>query len=208
MWVVACANGYSTDTSVDSYLFFHGEDDEDNVTGIEEYRQKDDLYDQHLKSTEFATFAGSLQNESLLVGEPELKNYDPQSGFLIREKDHSSPGSGKFIWIARLTCQSKEAREEVLELAKPLAKYVHDNEPKTLSYLFLKSLDNDKDMAVFEMYENKAALTDIHHKSEQFKKFGQALREKELVAIKNSSGYKTIGKGYLAKNGQGVNFRQ
>lgn len=193
-------------TISDSYFFFQAEDDDDAVWGLEEYRQKDDLYEQHLKSPEFATFVGTLQKESLLAGAPVMKNYASETGFLTREADYTS--SGKFIWIARLTCESSAARNEVLALFKPLAKYVYDNEPKTLSYLFLKSLDDDKDMAVFEIYENKAALTDIHHKSAEFAKFGQAVKEKNLVTGKTSSGFKSIGAGYLAKNGQGANFRE
>lgn len=189
----------------DSYFFFQGEDNEDLIWGIEEYRQKDDLYEQHLKSSEFATFAGALKEESLVGGEISMKNFEPQSGFIAREKNYS--GTGNFIWVAQLTCASSKARDEILAKAKSLAKYVYDNESKTLSYLFLKSLDDDKDMAVFEIYENKAALTDIHHKSEEFLSFGKYIRENNLVTARSSQGFKAIGQGYLAKDGQGASFR-
>lgn len=63
-------------------------------------------------------------------------------------------------------------------------------------------------MTVFEIYETKEALTGIHHKSDQFKTFSTSISEKGLVAGKTATGFNTIGKGYLGKNGQGSGLRK
>lgn len=194
---------YGTDMAIDSYFFFTQEDNPDVLCGIEEYQEKDDLYEKHMKSNEFQTFAKSLNEEKLLNGDLALDNYSPASGFLVRPGHETN--SGKFVWIAKLTCKDKAARDKGLELSKTLAKYVYDNEPKTLSFLFLKSLDDEKVISVFEMYENKEALTGIHHKSDAFKQLMGDL--KDLVTEKVTTGYNTIDRGYLAKGGKGLSYR-
>lgn len=186
-----------------TYFFFQQEDNPDVLCGIEEYKEKDDLYEKHMKSSEFQTFAKSLGDENLLVGPPAFDNYSPASGFLIRPGQETN--SGKFVWIAKLTCKDKASRDKGLELSKKLGKYVYDNEPKTLSYLFLKSLDDEKVFTVFEQYENKEALTGIHHKSDEFKELMGAL--KELVTDKVTTGYNTMDRGYFAKGGKGLSYR-
>lgn len=173
--------------------------------GIEEYGHKDDLYEKHMKSDAFGTFAKALGDEKLFSKDLGLGNYAPASGFIVRPGQETN--SGKYVWIAEVTCKDSAGRDEAIRLASPLTKYVYDNEPKTLSYLFLKSLDDDKKFTVFEIYENKQALTEIHHKGDEFKKFMGALAEKGLVAEKVATAFTSIGQGYFAKNGQGLGYR-
>lgn len=131
---------------------------------------------------------------------------EPAFGFLTRP-GQTSPSGSSFIWIAELTFKSTHGRAEALEAARPLAKYVEDHEPTTNSYLFLKDLKDERRLFVFEMYDDKAALTETHHKSEAFSKFGGILREKDSVEAKATHGFNAIGKGYLGKDGKHIQFR-
>lgn len=166
------------------------------------YKDKADLYEAHMKSNEFGSFAKALGDEDIMAGELELGDFKPSSGFITRERD-SSP-KGAYIWIAELTFKSKDARDDALEHAKPLVKSVEKDEPKTLSYLMLASEKDEKKLVVFEMYENRAALTDIHHKSSAFLEFGEYLKNQGTVQAKATTAYKAIGLGFLAKDGQGL----
>lgn len=186
-----------TETGNKAYLFFTGNDEPDVVRGIELYTNRSELDDVHLASSEFKTFAGALQSESVVVKAPVLDHYTPKSGFLTRPSNEASP-TGTFIWLAEVTCKDKTARDESLKLAEKLASYVEANEPKTLSYQFLSSDDDETKFAVFEQYTNKEALTEIHHKSEVFSDFQTKLKDSGLVTGKTSSGY-TTKTGYLSK---------
>ena len=187
----------ATEKDNNAYLFFTGVDSPDTVRGIELYNTRPALEEVHLQSDEFKTFAGSLGSEGVVSGPPVLDHYSPVHGFPSRSSSAASP-TGTFIWLAELTCKDSASRDKVLELAEPLVKYVESNEPKTLSYYFLKSLDDDTKMTVFEQYVNKEALTEIHHKSEEFQDFGKKVREGGYVVDKTSTGYTTVI-GHLSK---------
>lgn len=68
-----------------------------------------------------------------------------------------------------------------------------------MAYLFLKSVDDEAKLTVFEIYESRSALFDVHHKSEAFKVFGG--RAGPHVMSKESTGYYTVDGGWLAKDG-------
>lgn len=162
------------------------------------------MYEGHLKSAEFKTLADALGKEDLPRAELSLTDALPSHGFLTR-KGQECP-SGTFVWLVELTAKSTAGRDEILNLSKPLVEYVQANEEKTLSYLFLKDEKDDKKIWIFEMYETKEALTTIHHKSEAFSTFGGQLRERDLVADKKNTGLIALGKGFLGKDGQHINF--
>lgn len=183
---------------IECYFFFRSVDEPDTVWGLEKYDSKSALYDVHIKSTEFETFEEALKKEGLPSAPLALDNYSASHGFLQRPNATKSP-KGTFVWVAELTCKDSKARDTVLELSQPLAKYVEDSEPKTLSYLFLKSLDDEAKLTVFEQYENKAALTDIHHHSDAFLSFGKKLKDSGLVVGKATTGLTTLGAGFSAK---------
>ena len=200
-----------------SYFFFRstGDGDSAKITGtdtlsaFEEYASQS-VCDGHVKSEALAAFGKKLSEGGLTSGEIQLNYYTPSNGFLTRDsatpEGHRSSSGGSFIWIARLACASASARSTLLESAKPLIRYVHDNEPDTLSYMFTSARDNDTDVLVFEQYATKAALFDVHHHSDAFKEFFGVVREKGLVVAKETSGFETIANGgWLAKDGLGAN---
>lgn len=190
-----------------SYYFFKGVEslDADTVSAFEEYESAA-VCDKHVKSAALAQFGKAITAEG---AEIDLGFYNPELGFVTRDASASAEGHNdgawRFVWIAKLTCKDGAARTELLKLARPLVEYVHESEPKTLSYLFTSARDNETDVLVFEQYENKQALTNDHHSSQQFKDFFAQVGKAGLVTGKETKGYETFDNcGWLAKRGFGA----
>ncbi len=184
------------EVGTEAYYFFAKEGEQDFLFGIEQYVSKEALYDDHMKADAFQTLAATMGKEDLLAQELQLGAYEPALGFLTRAGKHGYP-AGKFVWIAEFVAKDAAGRDEILKNCKSLVEYVEKQEPTTLSYLFLKDLHNDKRIVVWEQYENKEALTSIHHHSEPFKALGSSIGH--LVAHKSTTGYESLGLGFLSK---------
>jgi len=193
----------SSETANSTFFPFTAEDSPDTVFLIEEYTSRAECEGTHMSSSTFKEFAGAvLGDKTLLDTESSLGHYTPVKGFLTRPGVSEYP-AGKFIWLAELTCKDEAAREEVLKVFSPLADYVEKNEQNTFAYMFLKSDDDPAKLAVFELYNEKRDLFEVHHKSAEFAKFGAAVKNGGFVIDKTSTGYLTTGEGWLAKGGVG-----
>lgn len=59
----------------------------------------------------------------------------------------------------------------------PLAAYVTEKEPHTVSYAYARSDKDPKKIMIYERYRDKEAYLDIHKHSEPFLKFRPQLQE-------------------------------
>ncbi|ORY79434.1 Lecithin:cholesterol acyltransferase-domain-containing protein [Protomyces lactucae-debilis] len=181
--------------ALSAYFAYCSESDPDDILLFENYASKADC-DKHFKTDKLKEFGAVVVGECL-KSDLQMNYYEPVMGFLGRGE--VSVPKGQFVWLAELKCHDAEARDAIFEAAGDLIRYVHDNEPSTLAYLFLKSVDDEAKLTVFEIYESRAALFDVHHKSEAFKEFGG--RVGRHVMSKESTGYYTVDGGWLAKDG-------
>jgi quinol monooxygenase YgiN len=63
-------------------------------------------------------------------------------------------------------------------------------------------VDDEAKLTVFEIYDSRDALFEVHHKSEAFKRFGS--QAGPYVMSKETTGYFTVGGGWIAKDGVGA----
>ena len=187
-----------TEKGNQAYCFSNGIDEQDTVLGFEQYTDRSALDDVHLQSQDFKDFVKTLTDEKILASAPKMDNYTYVDGFLTRSSTDQAP-KDTFVWLAEVTFKDEESRSQGYALVKPLAAYVKENEPKTLSYIFLQSIENPLKMAVWEQYTEKDALFNIHHKSPQFAHFSTSMRENGYAVDKKSTGW-TTSVGYLQKN--------
>ena len=80
-----------------------------------------------------------------------------------------------FVLLVNLEFASEEDKSAFLIKFKPMAKYVRDHEPTTLTYTVAESDKDSKLVVIMERYVNKAAYLDIHKTSAQFISFRQEL---------------------------------
>ncbi|BFZ56808.1 hypothetical protein PYCC9005_003856 [Savitreella phatthalungensis] len=194
-----------------SYAFFRGADDETSSTvrAFEEYDSAS-ATETHAQSSELAAFGKKLGELGYVApGGVDLKFYLPYYGFAARKENLNGKGgrwdvpAGKFVWLARLNFKDGAARASVLERAKELVNYVYKEEKTTHSYLFTTNRDDDTEVLVFEVYEDKKALTDIHSTSEPFKQFFAWVKSQDVLTGRDVVGYTTIeNAGWIAKDGK------
>ena len=75
------------------------------------------------------------------------------------------------VWVLAVTLRFKTSADkaEFREMFAPLAVYVRENEPATLSYVLSESDKDPKQVLILERYTTKAAYLDVHKVSPEFK---------------------------------------
>lgn len=98
-----------------------------------------------------------------------------------------------FVLAITVEFETEEDRDVWLKLWADTAKYVADNEPRTLSYETMIADTNPLKVMVFERYPSKSDLTDIHQVSAKYKEF---------KAMRSNFKFKTTvtGQSYLETN--------
>jgi len=107
----------------------------------------------------------------------------------------------KGVWVLGVGVKFKdlEAKNEFKTIFAPLAKYVAENEPETLTYMLSESDQSPLDILILERYKSKEkSYLQIHKNGEIFKDFRarmqQMIDDKRLTVSGNS--YIESGLGY------------
>jgi quinol monooxygenase YgiN len=120
---------------------------------FEGYRERADLFENHLVSQSMSLFQKKVAQ--IMVGVPEVSQYEDAGGFL---GNVDLKKCGVFC-DTRITAASGE-RGELMKGLENVAKWVKKYEKDTYTYLIMRSLDDEDGIGIFECYANKkAALT-------------------------------------------------
>ncbi|KAL6780040.1 hypothetical protein ACKKBF_B14660 [Auxenochlorella protothecoides x Auxenochlorella symbiontica] len=104
---------------------------------------------------------------------------------------------GVFVLAIQVKFESEADRDIFIDLFRPLAKYVAEHEPQTLSY-DLAIADTDPTLVlIHERYATKKDLTEVHHVSEPFLAFKKATQELPFPFVKTGQSYYEQGIGYM-----------
>ena len=102
-----------------------------------------------------------------------------------------------FFLGVKFNFASRESKVEFMDMFRPLADFVRQNEPDTLTYLLMESDKVGKQqLYILERYRTKAAYVDVHRKSKPFLEFRKKLdamlsSEPKKVTIDGDSYYPT-----------------
>ena len=116
-------------------------------------------------------------------------------------KRNPQPPTPAFSLFVVVTFSSTEAKTKFKALFKPLARYVQDHEPTTLSYILAES-DKDplKTIQILERYQDKEnAFLKIHRSSEPFLTF----KTKMQAMVESGEITKVDGQSYIEQLGYG-----
>jgi len=97
-----------------------------------------------------------------------------------------------FVLLVTLTFESEAEKNKFKLMFGPMAQYVRNNEPATLSY---ELADDDKDPAqviIIERYSNKSSYLDVHKTSKEFLEF-----RNQFAGFQN---LKISGRSYIESN--------
>eukprot|EP00026_Physarum_polycephalum_P017637 Phypoly_transcript_18930.p1 GENE.Phypoly_transcript_18930~~Phypoly_transcript_18930.p1 ORF type:complete len:198 (-),score=40.54 Phypoly_transcript_18930:14-607(-) len=175
-----------------SYYFYRPEDDStDNaIYGFEIYGSKQEQHDVHLKGEKFLEMAKVWQEKKIVV---EVQEYTPVLGFVTKPESVATPAG--YIWEVTFTALPGK-RAELLEKVKALTSYSEENEPGTLTYVWLESLTDPNVLTIFERYKTKESLTHIHRGSEFFQEF-MAIHP-ALVSNATRAAYVELNCGFIS----------
>lgn len=123
------------------------------------------------------------------------------SHLFLRAKSPAEPvkSDGVFILAVTLKFKNIAAKNSFNVGFAPLARYVADNEPHTLSYRLLQSDQDDLLVHIFERYSTKHDYAEVHKSSKEFLHFrGEltAMAERGEVEISGQS-YTETSVGYM-----------
>eukprot|EP01117_Protostelium_nocturnum_P005190 TRINITY_DN1887_c0_g1_i1.p1 TRINITY_DN1887_c0_g1~~TRINITY_DN1887_c0_g1_i1.p1 ORF type:complete len:218 (+),score=57.04 TRINITY_DN1887_c0_g1_i1:195-848(+) len=175
------------------YFYTSNSGDDFKVYGFEEYDFEVTKLDElHGDSAAFKSFIGDVEKHKLFDSELLLNFYVKVAGFVNRTGRKVEPSG--YIWVARLF--TKEGQSDfVAEKLSALAAEVERTEPKTLTYVVLKNMNNPNEILVFERYTDEAALTHDHHNNPAFVATGKAIADSLEKRITTS--YYESGVGFL-----------
>ena len=117
------------------------------------------------------------------------------AGFLLARVATSSPAlrvtaeKEAFVLMVNIEFQDVAQKEDFMALFHPMAQYVADYEPTTLSYECAESDKNEKQVVIIERYLNKQAYADTHRESQMFLAFKQKLKEMDSTGKMHISGH-------------------
>lgn len=181
-----------------AYYFFEPTQDDDQIQGIEIYTDEASLK-QHGTADSFKEFGKATRG--LFAKQFDLQQARPVCGFLTKGTESASQlgaseESGDVIAVlARILCQSKEARAKVLALATDVCKLV-EQEAGTLSYHWSEDLKDETQIIVFERYADQAA-TAIHMKVPHV---GAFMKEIKPLVKSSKFAFGSPVCGFLKKN--------
>lgn len=166
------------------------------MLAFEAYRARSDLYDVHLKSdimtTKFLPVASSTMTTGL-----DLTHFGAVGGFLDKSGKKTECG---LIHDVQIHCADAAARETLLEALKGLCDAVEkrqeDGQGEVLTFLGLKSLDNETCARIFARYKSREVWEEWL-RGKEIDSFWEAV--KPCVASMEAKGYAPNGKGWLWK---------
>jgi quinol monooxygenase YgiN len=94
-----------------------------------------------------------------------------------------------FVLMVNIEFQDVAQKEEFMTLFQPMAQYVADYEPTTLSYECAESDKNEKQVVIIERYLNKQAYAGTHRESQVFLAYKQKLKEMDAAGKMHISGH-------------------
>ncbi|KAL0486210.1 hypothetical protein AKO1_001897 [Acrasis kona] len=190
------------DTSVKSeektkcyYWFAPESGDKKNLYGVEIY-EDESSWKEHMATPQFKKFVESVQSNGLFTQSFSADNYEPVVGFVDRP-GKETPSAGQHVLIVDFVAKSSADRDGLFKEAQSLVDHVEKNEDGTISYLFTKSLEDDKKILIFEQYTSKSYLTDVHQQSEEFKKKSPLIAQ--YVSDRKLTHYTSVGLGFTSK---------
>ncbi|KFH45126.1 hypothetical protein ACRE_040800 [Hapsidospora chrysogenum ATCC 11550] len=170
----------------------------DCMLAFEAYRSREDLYDVHLKSD--AMLGGFLPNAGPAMSTGlDLTHYGAVGGFLDRSGKKTECG---VMHDVQIQCRDKAARDELLGALTLLSSLVDDAQgPKgedgeVLTFLGLKSLDNDTQARIYARYTSRETWEKFI-RGTLMNKFWESV--KPSVASMSARAYVPNGKGWLWK---------
>jgi quinol monooxygenase YgiN len=98
-----------------------------------------------------------------------------------REAEIRTKAKKPFTLVVRFQLKDQQAVDKFNELFAPMAKYVLESEPNTLTYEAFYSLSHAHEVIIFERYVDESDLTVTHHQSEAFKQLGKGINEAGII---------------------------
>ncbi|KAF7556789.1 hypothetical protein G7Z17_g1148 [Cylindrodendrum hubeiense] len=168
----------------------------DNMLAFEGYRTREDLYDVHLKSevmtTTFLPNAGPTMTTGL-----DLTHFAAVGGFLDLSGQKTECG---LMHDIQIRCVDGAARGELLGALRLLCSMVEERQRggkgEVLTFLGLKSLDNDTGARIFARYKSRE-VWESWLRGDLLQAFWESV--KPCVASMEAKGYAPNGKGWLWK---------
>ncbi|KAF4983583.1 hypothetical protein FZEAL_1033 [Fusarium zealandicum] len=168
----------------------------DNMLAFEAYRSRSDLYDVHLKSdvmtTAFLPSAGPAMTTGL-----DLTHFAAVGGFLDLSGEKTECG---LMHDVQIQCVDGAARERVLDVLRALCEEVEerqqDGRGHVLTFLGLRSLDNETGARIFARYKSRE-VWEAWLRGELIQGFWGSV--KPCVASMEAKAYAPNGKGWLWK---------
>lgn len=160
------------------------------MLAFEAYRSRADLYDTHLKSSVMTGHFLPTAVPTMTTG-LDLTHYEAVGGFLDKSGKKTECG---LIHDVQIQCVD---REKVLEVLRALCGKVDEGSgDEVLTFLGLKSLDNDTGVRIFARYKSRE-VWEKWLRGEVIRGFWEEV--KPWVASMDAKGYKPNGKGWLWK---------
>ncbi|KAL2756549.1 hypothetical protein ACRALDRAFT_1069346 [Sodiomyces alcalophilus JCM 7366] len=169
----------------------------DYMLAFEVYGCRDDLYEVHLKSE--AMTKGFLPAAlPIMTTGLDLVNFGVAGGFLDFSGRKEECG---IMHDVQIRCVDAAARRELLGALRMLCHSVElaqkrDGKGEVLTFLGLKSLDNEVGARIFARYKDRETL-EAWQRSDVVKGFWEVV--KESVGDMSSRSYRPNGKGWLWK---------
>lgn len=120
------------------------------------------------------------------------KHKSPFINNKVKDRENSNP----FILSIVVQFNAMEGLTQFKELFAPMAEWVQQNEPGTISYTMASSDKDPLQALVFEQYVDKHAYAEVHKKSEQFLAFKKKLVAMNDKAVEARLGWKMTGQSY------------
>ena len=177
---------------------------ETEIMAFETYESESEFNRLHMTAPAVIKFLGAIDSDQLL-GRPTSLNFLDFTGigFHTRgeEREKEVKKSGKKPWTAVVSVVVKKSEdiEKLLSLLSPLAQFVTENEPNTLTYAVFRSKSNSNEVLIFERYVTRADLEDVHEKSSQFQTFAAKLGESGILQSKTTRTYEEQQVGIWGK---------
>ena len=168
------------------------------MLAFEAYRSRSDLYDVHLKSPVMTSHFLPVASATMTTG-LDLTHFGAVGGFLDISGVKTECGVMHDIQVR---CADSSARQEVLGALKLLCSMVEASqaskgaEADVLTFLGLKSQDNDTGVRIFARYKSREVMEEWQRGS-LIKTFWAAI--KSSVASMEAKAYAPNGKGWLWK---------
>ncbi|KAK9448574.1 uncharacterized protein V1518DRAFT_374495 [Limtongia smithiae] len=183
--------------TTEAYYFYSPIDQPDTIFGLELYEDLAYAENVHMTSEPFKAFVAGAGPHS---EKPfKLDAYEPADVGFVTRPGFSKLQDPEVLLLLVYFTAAPGKRDAALELFKPVAADVWENEPEAFSYYFMKSVEEPDKFAIFERYKNRAALEVTHRSGEAFKTAFKAMADQGLISERIIHECVETGVGYLDK---------